>query len=171
MKQLLTIAVVLITFTAIQAQDSAACPCCTEKHRQFDFWLGNWEVFGPKGKLLGTNDIYLLHDSCVIQENWKSATGNFTGTSYNYYNSDNGEWRQTWVDNQGGSLELKGQWNDSSMVMFTRPIMDSEGKQVVNRITWTPDEDGSVRQLWDSSSDYGNTWQVLFDGIYRKKEE
>ena len=34
------------------------------------------------------------------------------------------------------------------------------------RITWTPASDGSVRQLWELSSDAGKTWTVLFDGRY-----
>jgi hypothetical protein len=36
-----------------------------------------------------------------------------------------------------------------------------------NRITWTPHPDGSVRQLWEQSTDEGKTWQVAFDGLYR----
>ena len=34
------------------------------------------------------------------------------------------------------------------------------------RITWTPAADRSVRQLWESSTDRGKTWTVLFDGRY-----
>ena len=36
------------------------------------------------------------------------------------------------------------------------------------RITWTPNADGSVRQRWETSTDDGKTWTVAFDGIYRK---
>ena len=37
---------------------------------------------------------------------------------------------------------------------------------VQQRITWTPAADGTVRQLWESTSDEGRTWTVLFDGRY-----
>jgi hypothetical protein len=37
-----------------------------------------------------------------------------------------------------------------------------------NRITWTPSPEGSVQQLWETSSDGGKTWQVTFDGRYRR---
>ena len=37
-----------------------------------------------------------------------------------------------------------------------------------NRITWTPNEDGSVRQLWEATKDSGGTWVILFDGQYVK---
>jgi hypothetical protein len=36
----------------------------------------------------------------------------------------------------------------------------------VQRITWSREADGSVRQLWESSSDGGRTWTAAFDGIY-----
>ena len=39
----------------------------------------------------------------------------------------------------------------------------------LNRITWTPNKDGTVRQLWEASTDQGKTWQVAFDGLYRRK--
>jgi len=37
------------------------------------------------------------------------------------------------------------------------------------RISWTPQAGGRVRQLWESSADDGRTWQVVFDGMYAKK--
>jgi hypothetical protein len=36
------------------------------------------------------------------------------------------------------------------------------------RITWTPNSDGSVRQHWESSTDNGKSWQTGFDGLYRR---
>jgi len=32
-------------------------PCATPESRQFDFWLGSWNVFQPDGKQAGTNDV------------------------------------------------------------------------------------------------------------------
>jgi hypothetical protein len=32
-------------------------PCSAPEHRQFDFWLGEWQVTGPSGKVAGTNSI------------------------------------------------------------------------------------------------------------------
>jgi hypothetical protein len=36
------------------------------------------------------------------------------------------------------------------------------------RITWTPEGDG-LRQVWETSSDDGKTWEVAFDGQYRRR--
>jgi hypothetical protein len=35
------------------------------------------------------------------------------------------------------------------------------------RITWTPNADGSVRQLWETADSKG-AWSVVFDGTYTK---
>ena len=36
----------------------------------------------------------------------------------------------------------------------------------MQRITWSKNADGTVRQLWESSTDGGTTWTVAFDGTY-----
>jgi hypothetical protein len=40
----------------------------------------------------------------------------------------------------------------------------------LNRITWSPNPDGSVRQHWEQSSDGGTTWATIFDGLYVPRE-
>jgi hypothetical protein len=37
-----------------------------------------------------------------------------------------------------------------------------------DRVTWTPNADGSVRQLWEKSADGGATWTTAFDGLYTR---
>ena len=44
----------------------------------------------------------------------------------------------------------------------------SGGKHLLERITWTPLSDGSVRQLWEQSADAGAKWTIVFDGRYTK---
>ena len=38
------------------------------------------------------------------------------------------------------------------------------------RLAFTPNPDGTVRQLWKMSSDGGATWTVLLDGLYTRKQ-
>ena len=53
-------------------------------------------------------------------------------------------------------------------VMVLRGVsLAQDGSEVQNRITWTPNPDGSVRQLWEASQDGGATWSMLFDGLYQ----
>jgi hypothetical protein len=147
------------------------CPCCTEAHRQFDFWAGEWEVVKTSdGSPAGSNRIVILQDSCTLQENWQSAGGNYTGTSYNFYNSTKQKWQQVWIDNQGGLLELEGVFSDSQMVMLSPVQISKKGKAYVNRITWTRRPDGTVRQQWEvSAGNPDGSWNSVFDGIYKRK--
>lgn len=169
---LLAVLALLAMSAPLKAQDEAKpCPCCSEPYRQFDFWLGDWEAYGPTGNLAGTNHIVLLHGQCVIQENWSSGGGSFTGTSYNYYDAADETWNQTWVDNQGGNLQLKGSWNGAAMVLLSEPATTADGVTSQSRITWTPNEDGTVRQHWELTKDGGLTWSTLFDGLYKLKTD
>lgn len=167
-----SILIALLFTTSLAAQNNnKPCPCCAEGFRQFDFWLGDWEAFTPDGKLAGTNHIVLLQDSCIVQENWVSAIGKYRGTSYNFYNPTTKTWHQTWVDNQGGNLLLDGKYQDGKIILSSKEVKGQNGKSIFNRITWTPNTDGSVRQLWESSPDGKNNWTVAFDGLYKKKKE
>lgn len=169
MKKLILFLLLIPTFTVIYAQNNKPCPCCQPEFRQFDFWLGDWKTYKPgTDTLLGTNHIVLLQDSCIIQENWASANPGYTGTSYNFYNPQTQKWHQTWIDNQGGSLFLSGKLEGKSMVLYSEPLQTPNGKPYTNRITWTPNANGTVRQHWEVSNDEGKTWSTAFDGVYKK---
>ncbi|MGZ8260819.1 MAG: hypothetical protein ACXWUL_09755 [Caldimonas sp.] len=140
--------------------------CQTVEHRQFDFWVGHWNVFVPSGKKAGENRIEVIADGCALLEQW-SGGGGVTGKSLNIYDPHDRRWHQTWVDNSDTLLMLTGGFVGRSMVMsMTGPSPSDPKLTVQQRITWTPAADGTVRQLWESSSDDGRTWTVLFDGRY-----
>lgn len=163
-----TLMMVLLSWTISSSGQSS--PCAAEPYRQFDFWVGDWETTAGE-KIAGTNNIVLLQDSCVIQENWTSAAGTYTGTSYNFYDPQDEHWHQTWIDNQGQSLRLKGGLEGKSMVLRSGEMKNAQKEPVYHRITWTPNDDGSVRQHWESSADGKNEWTTLFDGLYKKKSD
>jgi len=155
----LALAAVLLFAAAAHAQPMS---CAGPEHRQFDFWVGDWRVTTPDGKHAGDNRIEKVLDGCALHESWQGASGG-RGFSYNAYDRTRGVWHQTWVDKQGNVLLLEGGLKDGAMV-----LSGAQGG-ALNRITWTPNKDGSVRQLWEASTDQGKTWQTAFDGLYRKK--
>jgi hypothetical protein len=64
-------------------------------------------------------------------------------------------------------LELSGGLNAAgAMVMLGASSAPNAAS--LNRVTWTPNADGSVRQFWEVSKDDGKTWSVVFDGRYAK---
>jgi hypothetical protein len=146
----------------------APAPCASEEHRQFDFWVGEWAVVQANGKPAGRNTITAVHGGCALHESWKSAKGNFAGTSYNAYDAGREVWHQTWVDTSGLVLRLDGGWDGKRMVLEGDTI-DKEGKTTRNQIAWEPLGDGRVRQTWSQSADGGKTWKVVFDGYYSRR--
>ena len=163
--------------TSAVAQDTAApvavAPkppsCIASANRQFDFWLGEWDVRDPSGKLLGQNRITSLHKGCVLSENYRA--GEFSGSSLNVYDADRARWHQTWVDSSGGLLVIEGGLVDGRMVLAGETVdPEKPGGKVDNRITWQPLADGRVRQLWETSTDKGRTWTTAFDGYYAKQK-
>jgi len=159
-------ALVVVAACPALAQPQAAGACETPEHRQFDFWVGRWDVYGPKGKKAGENRIEVIADGCALLEQW-SGSGGFNGKSLNIYDAGDRRWHQTWVDSGGTLLVLAGGLVERSMVMSAvTPGTTDPTKTVQQRITWTPAADGSVRQLWESSADGGRTWTVVFDGRY-----
>ncbi len=165
-KTLLIFAVILVS--ALNAQTKTKCNCCTEKHAEFDFWIGTWNVTNTDGTAAGKNVIKKVQDNCILQENWTSAKGNYTGTSNNFYNWQKKQWEQIWIDNQGQSLHLKGNKIDNQMILSSDELTNQKGDTYINRITWTHNNDGSVRQLWEIIQDK-KVVSVAFDGLYKKE--
>ena len=147
-----------------------APPCADAARRQFDFWLGSWDVTGPKGEqAIGRSRVESRLGDCVVHEHWFGKGGTI-GESFNIFNADTGQWEQFWVDNGGNRLHLAGGFADGRMLLEGRHDKADPATGIVGRerIAWTPNADGTVRQLWESSKDDGKTWTVSFDGLYHK---
>jgi hypothetical protein len=144
----------------------ASSACTSAEHRQFDFWIGEWEVRRADGALAGHNTIAPAHGGCVLEERYAGTTG-YSGGSLNIYDASRGRWHQSWVDNGGLLLELEGEFRDGRMVLQGETV-DSAGRKVAHRITWQPLSGGKVRQLWEQSFDSGTSWTPAFDGIYSR---
>ncbi len=144
-------------------------PCATDPaFRQFDFWVGNWDVTSPKGKKQGENQISKVEAGCLIVERWRSVSGN-TGQSYNYYDPVTKKWRQVWVS-QGMSIDYEGGLRaaDGAMVLQGE-IHYHNGTSFPFRGEWIPRPDGSVRQHFEQFDPKADKWATWFTGIYRRK--
>ena len=161
--------IVLIGIVGIYTAKGQAesCACCTVDHIAFDFWIGTWEVTNTDGSAAGTSLIEKVQNGCILQESWTSADGKYTGTSNNFYNLTTHQWEQLWIDNYGVHIHLKGNRKDNQMILLSDEFVQTDGKEYRNRITWTLNEDGTVRQLWEVLQ--GEiVASVSFDGLYVK---
>lgn len=171
-KSLLLAAFLLAAVPAVAdetAENTAPPPPCGQSEAShFDFWLGEWDV-ETNGKVVGRNRITKIHGGCTVLEQYHALGGSFEGRSFNYYDLADSNWHQVWVDNSGTRLHLTGGFAAGQMVMSGERTVH-EGT-VIDRISWTDNADGTVRQLWELSGDDGTTWQVLFDGLYCPAED
>jgi len=148
----------------------AATPpkCDSPEYRQFDFWVGKWDVFNTRdGTPGGSSLIELLYGKCTLRENWTDTSG-FSGGSLNTYNRIDKRWHQTWTDSTGSWREFVGGLENGRMVLVWRHFsVTMPGKTVQERMIFTPNPDGSVRQYSDQTID-GKTWVERYDYTYRR---
>jgi len=148
------------------APSAPPAPCSAPEYRQFDFWVGDWDVYNAKGALAGHNLVTREYGGCVLQEHWAgSGTAGQTGSSFNTWSPGKRQWHQTWVDSTGGLLLLDGELTAGTMVL-AGDVTGPDGAVVRHRITWSRKGEGQVRQLWEASSDQGRSWKTVFDGTY-----
>ncbi|RUT73020.1 hypothetical protein [Ancylomarina longa] len=136
-------------------------------NRQFDFWIGKWDVY-TNDELVGKNTIQLLQNGNILQENWISEKENFTGTSYSFYNPKIKQWQQVWIDNSGSNLLLKGNFSNGRMILISDLDSNMGEPESIHRITWSAMPNGDVKQVWESTVDQGKNWNLQFEGIYKK---
>ncbi|RMI19693.1 MAG: DUF1579 domain-containing protein [Calditrichaeota bacterium] len=163
---------------AIGQGDSRPRPCDLPEGRQFDFWLGEWELSwpaeqfgGPAGtRGHGTNVVTRILDGCIIQESFAFPEGNFYGHSFSAYDAAARVWRQTWVDNRGGYLTFTGTFKDGVMELRTEPYRRN-GTTYISRMVFrniTPD---ALDWDWQRSADGGQTWEDIWNIHYRRKQQ
>ncbi|MEQ9467484.1 MAG: tetratricopeptide repeat protein [Ekhidna sp.] len=146
-----------------------AYPCLSDPDcRHFDFWIGEWDVYvGPRK--VGDNSITMAQGGCAIHENYITA-GNYSGQSINFYSPVDKKWHQHWVGSGGDVYNYVETKREEGMLQFVSDFMTPQGTVTLSRLTFTLNEDGTVRQLFESSSDEGKTWTPAFDGLYKRKE-
>lgn len=159
--------IILLSITGA-AFSQADCACCTEHHKQFNFWIGEWNVYDTLGNKVGENSIVKLEDDCIVNEHWRGTQGS-SGRSYNYYDPSDSTWNQVWIDNNGGNLMLKGKAEKNKMTLTSVSLKEKKINSNSNRITWTKNKNGTVTQVWEILDKDKQVIKVAFYGIYQKK--
>jgi tetratricopeptide (TPR) repeat protein len=150
--------------------DKAIRPCEYDPAaRQFDFWVGDWDVKTQQGQNAGKNTVQKLEDGCLLLENWTSSIRG-TGKSINFFDKQANKWRQIWVDNSGNSTLFTGEFKAGSM-RYEAESTGADGKKTPIRLTFTPLDKTHVRQYGEKSTDDGKTWTITYDFVYVLKSE
>lgn len=142
--------------------------CTAAAYRAFDFWVGRWQVTGPGGELAGHNTITREQSGCLLVERWAGVQGT-TGMSMNFYDPVADAWRQVWVS-PGTEIDISGNLRDGRMELAGFITYLDDNRQRGFRGTWTPLEDGRLRQYFEEQ-DEGGVWREWFDGYYTPADE
>ncbi len=141
-------------------------PCSDLAAERFDFWLGEWELTWADGGH-GRNRIEKIMDGCVIQENFDGTPSTpLRGMSVSTYLPASGEWKQTWVDNQGGYLDFSGGFADGKMILERDAVI--EGQPIRQRMVWYNIQPDALEWNWERSDDDGQTWKTLWHIDYKR---
>ena len=150
-------------------------PGMTGAAHDFDFWIGEWDVFGPEGRQVGRNTITSMFAnpaaSGMLHEHWH-GNGGVEGRSINAYDATRGRWHQTWMDSTGRHAAARrraGGRCDGARRPGSQRGGPDRGGPAADHLDPGPTDGAEVRQLWESSSDDGATWTVAFDGRYRRR--
>lgn len=135
-------------------------PCRYDaRHRQFDFWLGDWNVTGQNGVGGATNQIRAGLDGCLVSESWTAANG-VRGRSINAFDRDLGQWHQTWVSSQPqGHLRMGGNLEADTMVLRGERVT-AAGVHILDEYRWHVLPTGQVVQRWKLDIPALNTHQA-----------
>lgn len=146
---------------------NAAYPCLnSEKAKQFDFWVGEWDV-QVNGQTVGLNVIEKQQQGCLIVENWKSNGGQ-SGKGINFFNPILGTWRQSYMSSNQTIWEMTGEYKEGAM-RYTGHVYAPNGQTVMTRVTFFNLEPNRLRHTEDDSRDGGKTWTTTWDAIYIRR--
>ncbi len=144
-------------------------PCLARpEYRQFNFWIGNWNVTTPTGQHAGDSEIDLMNNGCTIIENWYGANG-FEGKSFDYFDTTDNNWHQFWINQNAKKTTFEGKLENGNMVFYSYDHVKDKNNPFLRRLIFYNLGPDKVRQYSEKSTDNGKTWNVEYDLTYLRK--
>jgi hypothetical protein len=167
----ITVRLMTVLLACISHVAHAAPPppgCSGPEYRQFDFWLGDWDVldFADRTKIVARVHVESVLDGCGLLESYSDPDG-YEGRSFSIYDATRRVWHQTWLTNHGRLLVIEGQLRSGVMDLTGTDLADYGAHKRLVRGAWQPITEG-VREVAARSVDDGKTWQPWFDLLFRR---
>ena len=125
-----------------KAEDGAAAneAACEQNqiYHQLDFWISEWEVFGPEGKGVGMNPIEKVAGGCLRWENWTGSSGSERRASAFTIRASRSGFRSGSTRAAGGSPSR----DSSETAMLAGEHVARDGEKELFRGVWTRLADG-----------------------------
>ena len=167
--------VVILNCVAGARQNTAAQPkpCSEPEQKQLEFWVGEWDLTWPGNNpgetAHGTNSIKRILDECIVEENFSGGDAmHLRGRSVSVYDIRAGKWKQTWVDNEGGYIDLTGAFKDGQMMLFSENLRP-DGTKALQRMVFKNITHDEFDWSWEGSKDGGKTWTVAWPIHYKRR--
>lgn len=158
-----------------QPKDDITPACPAPEARQFDFWIGEWDVqnwqLNPQlpddatwyDTGLATNRVYAILDGCAIVEHWmgRLSYGTVHGFSVRAYDPEQDQWVLVlyWPGPTGGTFGTLEGIFQHGRGEFYNEYTNAQGQQVENRYSFSDISPEAFR--WDAaaSTDARITWK------------
>lgn len=143
--------------------------CNSPEYHQFDFWIGDWDVFDTSTHERSAHvRVEPILDGCALREQYEDLNG-MRGESLSSYGPGTRKWQQTWLTNRGQLLIIHGARQGEQM-KFTGAFQGGSGNDPLVRASWIPTQ-GEVRETASRSIDGGKNWTPWFDLTFRPRKE
>jgi hypothetical protein len=145
--------------------------CTSEESRQFDFWLGEWDVSpsgASSGAIIAESSITLIDQGCVIMEHWRPFAAAH-GHSLNMYDPATQSWHQSWMAASPLRTEYRGAFSNGVMSFEALTPLPGVPEDARSRMNFQRIDENTVRQ-WGEQLNAGETeWTVTWDLTYRRR--
>ncbi len=179
----------LIAISSALAQTSREVPpaCQSPEARQFDFWLGEWNIEqqilqadGTWFKTGATTKVSRALDGCALVESWEGKVLFFwegmkeaellRGMSVRSYDAEKKKWSLYWMDTRRPQfVSFEGSFVNGTGT-FLRSSTTAQNQPLLTRIVFSDITASSVRWELAISTDAGKTWQPLWVMAMQRKK-
>lgn len=164
-----------------------ADPCNSPEVRQFDFWLGDWDIDqnilqadGTWLELSAKTHVEKDLEGCALIEHWEGKVQFFWegmkkpepmhGLSVRAYDPESNRWRIHWMDTRHPKFgTFEGGFSDS-VGTFLKSSTGSDGKPLLTRIMFSDISHDAVTWTLAVSRDNGEQWQSLWIMDMRRRQ-
>jgi len=138
--------------------------CASTEDRQFDFWVGEWDVMGTGHRaLVAESTITLADEDCIVMENWRPFGGGHAH-SISVYDHANHHWRQYYAGAGIAPAEYTGTLDPDGVLRF-----DIDASSPRKRMNYQRIDANTVRQWGEQYDESSHAWSTTWDLAYRRR--